>query len=74
MKMCKEENFDADFAKNGAYLGALPQKNSENSAYLAPPGKNPKTREEEKFIIEYGESLAEGDLRPVLLENYNGDK
>ena len=60
MKMCKEENFDADFAKN--------------SAYLAPPGKNPKTREEEKFIIEYGESLAEGDLRPVLLENYNGDK
>lgn len=34
-------------------------------------GYDPKA---DNFCLEYGESLAEGDLRPVILEDFEGDE
>lgn len=74
-----------DGVKNGAYQALFSEGNGacealsvgdggkfntvKNGAYL---GASAPKSEDEKFILEYGESLAEGDLRPILLKNYDG--
>ena len=30
--------------------------------------------EEEKICLEYGESLVEGDIRPIIIEDYDPDE
>lgn len=82
MKMRKVENFGEKFCEDGENSACKAPLAAENSAYLAPQKRSAppktaaqnKTPEDEKFILEYGESLAEGDLRPILLENYNAPK
>ncbi len=57
--------------ENSAYLGALTKNQNENGAYLAPQKFSKSAQAaDEKFILEYGESLVEGDIRPIIIKNY----
>jgi len=57
--------------ENSAYLGASAKNSNGNGAYLAPQEfSKPLQSEDEKFLLEYGESLVEGDIRPIIIKNY----
>ncbi len=67
---------------NANSKAAVPEGAPEKANFKAPgglkagPENSPKSNrggpfgEDEKFLIEYGESLVEGDIRPIIIKNY----